>query len=107
MKEKLKSEILEKQSLGDYRSIYDTQTRQSYLSNVEDFWASRLKCLARTNCLLLSAVLFRMILKDCYACQTFCIGESVLHVLLECQAYIDIREPFITISFLICTITRS
>ena len=64
-----------------------------YLSEDFNFEASRLKLLARTNCLSLNATLFRMSLSDnnrCSVCPLHSV-EDLQHFALECPLYEDIR----------------
>lgn len=68
--------------------------KQPYLSNIGDFKQSRLKLLARLNCLPLNSTLSRMKLTETDKCQLCDLNtsETILHVLLECSAYQRTRE---------------
>ena len=67
--------------------------KQLYVSEDFNFEASRLKLLARTNCLSINATLFRMSLSDndrCSVCPLHSV-EDLQHFALECPLYEDIR----------------
>jgi hypothetical protein len=67
--------------------------KQLYLSEDFNFEASRLKLLARTNCLSINSTLFMMSLSDndrCSVCPLHSV-EDLQHFALECPLYEDIR----------------
>ncbi|VDI72465.1 Hypothetical predicted protein [Mytilus galloprovincialis] len=64
-----KNKNMEKSSLNLYQSFVVVSRKQPYLSNVDDFRSTRLKFLARTNCLPINATLQRMNLTTNNECQ--------------------------------------
>ena len=85
--------VLSKSSLSMYKNCRVSMGKQLYLSEDFNFEASRLKLLARTNCLSISATLFRMSLSDndmCSVCPLHSV-EDLQHFALECPLYEDIR----------------
>ncbi|VDI50499.1 Hypothetical predicted protein [Mytilus galloprovincialis] len=86
--------ILGKSSLNLYQSFVVVSRKQSYLSNVDDFRSTRLKFLARTNCLPINATLQRMNLttnNECQLCSSNAI-ENIFHVMLDCPFFSAIRK---------------
>jgi hypothetical protein len=82
--------VLSKSSLSMYNNCRDSMGKQLYLSEDFNFEASRLKLLARTNCLSLNAALFRMSLSDndrCSVCPLHSVEDLEHFALL----YEDIR----------------
>jgi hypothetical protein len=85
--------VLSKNSLSMYKNSRVSMGKQLYLSEDFNFEASRLKLIARTNCLSINATLFRMPLSDndrCSVCPLHSI-EDLQHFALECPLYEDIR----------------
>jgi hypothetical protein len=83
-----------KSSLHLYKTFNITGRTQKYLININDFRGSRLKLLARTNCLPVNSTLCRMQIRTNPQC-TICTNnyeENVNHVLLECEAYTNLRN---------------
>ena len=86
---KLFEDISSKSSLSMYKTGTFSHGAQKYLVDISDFEGSRLKFLARVNCLPINGVLHRM---QCHAdglCK-MCHGDNVEnleHVLLHCNAY--------------------
>ena len=91
---KTSQNILNKSSLSMYSEFTIFRGRQPYLCNIDDFQASRLKLLARTDCLPINSTLLRMKLASNNLCQmcTNNVEESITHLLLECPAYANFRE---------------
>lgn len=86
--------ILGKSSLNLYQSFVVVSRKQPYLSNVDDFRSTRLKFLARTNCLPINATLQRMNLttnNECQLCSSNAI-ENIFHVMLDCPFFSAIRK---------------
>jgi hypothetical protein len=82
--------VLSKSSLSMYKNCRVSMGKQLYLSEDFNFEASRLKLLARTNCLSLNAALFRMSLSDndrCSVCPLHSVEDLEHFALL----YEDIR----------------
>ena len=76
-----------------YKNCRVSMGKQLYLSEDFNFEASRLKLLARTNCLSINATLFRMSLSDnnmCSVCPLHRV-EDLQHFVLECPLYEDVR----------------
>ena len=85
--------VLSKSSLSIYKNCRVALGKQLYSSDDCNFEASRLKLLARTNCLSINATLFRMSLSDtdkCPVCPQQGV-EDIQHFSLECPLYKDIR----------------
>jgi hypothetical protein len=83
-----------KSSLHLYQTFDITGRTQKYLININDFRGSRFKFLARTNCLPVISTLYRMHIRTNPQC-TICTNnyeENVNHVLLECEAYTNLRN---------------
>ena len=51
-------------SLSNYNTFNISPGKQAYLCSINDFWASRLKFLARNNYLHLNERLFKIILRE-------------------------------------------
>ena len=86
--------INSKSSLDVYKTFNISQGCQKYLINLNEFEGSRLKLLARTNCLPINSVLYRMQLCPSPCC-TMCnnnVDENVHHILLDCPAYNHARQ---------------
>ena len=68
--------------------------RSPNLSNLLDFKSTRLKLLARTNCLPINQVLYRKNMCETTICQMCSCKseESVEHFVLECSEYNHINE---------------
>ena len=64
VQEKELSRRLEMSSLSNYNTFNISPGKQAYLCSINDFWASRLKFLARTNCLPLNECLFKINLRE-------------------------------------------
>ena len=95
--------IRSKPSLQFYSYFNVTHGTQKYLLNLSDFKSSRLKLLARTNCLPINAVLARMHLRPnsvCEACHGIAV-EDTDHILFECSAYASIRNELFSKIFLL------
>ena len=91
---KLFEDIFSKSSLSTYKSLNFWHSTQKYLMNISGFKGSRLKFLARTNCLPINAVLHRMKIRadgQCNMCQGHH-EEDIEHVLLKCKAYDNHRS---------------
>jgi hypothetical protein len=76
-----------KSSLHLYKTFNIIGRTQKYLININDFRGSRLKLLARTNCLPVNSALCHMQIRTNPQCTT-CTNnyeENVNHVLLECE----------------------
>jgi hypothetical protein len=85
--------VLSKSSLSMCKNCRVSMGKQLYLSEDFNFEASRLKLLARTNCLSKNATLFRMSFSDndrCSVCPLHSV-EDLHHFALECLLYEDIR----------------
>jgi hypothetical protein len=83
-----------KSSLHLYKTFNITGRTQKYLININDFRVSRLKFLARTNFLPVNSTLCRMQIRTNPQC-TICTNnyeENVNQVLLECEAYTNLRN---------------
>jgi hypothetical protein len=80
------SRRLEMSSLSNYNTFNISPGKQAYLCSINDFWASRLKFLARTNYLPLYERLFKINLRESCKCN-ICdddIVEDLHHFLFEC-----------------------
>jgi hypothetical protein len=55
-------------SLSNYNTFNISPGKQAYLCSINDFWASRLKSLARTNYLPLNERLFKINLRESSKC---------------------------------------
>ena len=91
-------EIIEtKTTLGTPKTCFVSQgTQQISKKNIEDFEISRLKLLARTNCLPINDVLHRMRLRQnglCQLCDSNDI-ETTNHFMFECPAFENLRVNF-------------
>lgn len=89
--------IKSKSSLVSYSNFNVVSGTQKYLVNVDGFEASRLKLLARTNCLPINSVLHRMNLRAdpfCEICDSRA-KETLDHVFFECTAYDDLRDDLL------------
>ena len=78
--------IKTKSTLETYKTFFLSRRAQTYLKNIEDFKISRLKLLARNNCLSINDVLHRMRLRKngiCQLCDSNDI-ETTNHFMLEC-----------------------
>ena len=85
--------VLSKSSLSMYKNCRVFMSKQLYLSEDFNFEASRLKLLARTNCLSINATLCRMSLSNndrCSVCPLHSV-EDLQHFAPECPLYEDIR----------------
>ena len=83
-----------KSSLHLYKTFNIIGRTQKYSININDFRGSRLKLLARINCLPVNSTLCRMQIRTNPQC-TICTNnyvENVNHVLLECEAYTNLRN---------------
>jgi hypothetical protein len=81
-------------SLSNYKTFNISPGKQAYLCSINDFWASRLKFLARTNYLLLNERLFKINLRDSSK-RNICdddIVEDLHHFLFECKTLRGIRQ---------------
>jgi hypothetical protein len=81
-------------SLSIYNTFNISPGKQAYLCSINDFWASRLKFLVRTNYLPLNERLFRINLRESSKCN-ICdddIVEDLYHFLFECKTLRDIRQ---------------
>ena len=81
-----------------YKDCRVSMGKQLYLSEDFHFEASRLKLLARTNCLSINATLFGMSLSDndrCSVCPLHRV-EDLQHFALECPLYEDIRAEILS-----------
>jgi hypothetical protein len=88
------SRRLEMSSLSNYNTFNISPGKQAYLCSMNDFWASRLKFLARTNYLPLNERLFKINLRESPKCN-FCdedIVEDLHHFLFECKTLRGIRQ---------------
>ena len=84
--------------IGNQSRTNKQSDRLIYLSEDFNFEASRLKLLARTNCLSINATLFRMSLSDndrCSVCPLHSV-EDLQHFALECPLYEDIRADIVS-----------
>lgn len=89
--------VLSKNSLSMYKNCRVALGKQAYLSDDVNFEATRLKLLARTNCLSINATLYRMSLSGndrCSVCSLHSV-EDLQHFALECHLYHDIRTDII------------
>jgi hypothetical protein len=81
-------------SLSNYNTFNISPGKQAYLCSIHDFWASRLKFLARTNYLPLNERLFKINLREsskCNACDND-IVEDLHHFLFECKTLRGIKQ---------------
>ena len=91
-------DINKKTTLNLYSTLNIRGGTQNYLINLNNFDSSRLKFLARTNCLPINSVLFRMKARSnakCDMCQSNA-EEDLKHVLLDCPFYTELRTNMIT-----------
>ena len=93
-------EIIEtKPTLETYTRSFVGRGTQNYLKHFEDFEISRLKLLARTNCLQINDVLLCMRVRQnglCQLCDSNDI-ETTIHFMLECPAFKNIRVDFFSL----------
>ena len=88
------SRKLEMSSLSIYNTFNISPGKQAYLCSINDFWASRLKFLVRTNYLPLNERLFKINLRESSKCN-ICdddIVEDLHHFLFECKTLRGIRQ---------------
>ena len=87
--------IASKSSLKSYLFFHKVSGPQKYLNNIDDFEASRLKLLARTDCLPLNSVLKRMSMINSDICD-LCSSDvdDVSHFLVDCPALQSIRNEY-------------
>ena len=81
-------------SLSNYNTFNISPGKQAYLCSINDFWTSRLKFLARTNCMPLNERLSKINLRESSKCN-ICdddIVEDLHHFLFECKALSCIRQ---------------
>jgi hypothetical protein len=81
-------------SLSNYNTYHISPGKQEYVCNINDFCASRMKFLARTNYLPLNERLFKINLRESSKCN-ICdddIVEDLHHFLFECKALRGIRQ---------------
>ena len=74
-------------SLSNYNTFNISPGKQAYLCSINDFWASRLKFLARTKCMPLNERLSKIYLRESSKCN-ICnddIVEDLHHFLFECK----------------------
>jgi hypothetical protein len=86
--------ILEMSSLSNYNTFNISPGKQAYSCNINDFWDSRLKFLARNNYLPLNERLFKINLRESSKCN-ICdddIVEDLYHFLFECKTLRGIRQ---------------
>ena len=84
------SRRLEMSSLSIYNTFNISQGKQAYLCSINDFWASRVKFLARTNYLPLNERLSKINLHE-NSKYNICdddIVEDLHHFLFECKTYV-------------------
>ena len=94
-------EIIERNKTTEHLILVGMHTRgvplaKRLAANIEDFERSRLKLLARTNCLPINDVLYRMRLRQnglCQLCDSNDI-ETTNHFMLECPAFENLRVDF-------------
>jgi hypothetical protein len=88
------SRRLEMSSLSIYNTFNISPGKQAYLCRINDFWASRVKFLARTNYLPLNEHLSKINLHESSKCN-ICdddIVEDLHHFLFECKTLRGIRQ---------------
>ena len=88
------SRRLEMSSLSSNNTFDFSPGKQTYLCSINEFWASRLKFLARTNYLPLNERLFKINLCESSKCN-ICdddIVEDLHHFLFECKILRSIRQ---------------
>ena len=81
-------------SLSNYNTFNISPGKQAYLCSINDFWASRLKFLARTNYLHLNERLFKIDLRESSK-RNICdddIVEDLHRLLFECKTLRGIRQ---------------
>ena len=81
-------------SLSNYNTYNISPGKQTYLCSINDFWASRLKFLAKTNYLPLNERLFKINLRG-RSKWNICdddIVEDLYHFLFECNTLRGIRQ---------------
>ena len=81
-------------SLSIYNTFNISPGKQAYLCSINDFWASRLKFLVRTNYLPLNERLFKINLRESSKCN-ICdddIVEDLHHFLFECKTLRGTRQ---------------
>ena len=98
MNDKIKErEIIEtKTTLVTYKTFLVSRGTQKYLKYIEDFEISSLKLLAKTNCVPINDVLYRMRLTQyglCQLCDSNDI-ETTNHFMFECPAFENLRVDF-------------
>jgi hypothetical protein len=90
-------------SLSSNNTFDFSPGKQTYLCSINEFWASRLKFLARTNYLPLNERLFKINLCESSKCN-ICdddIVEDLHHFLFECKILRSIRQELFLSSFYI------
>jgi hypothetical protein len=81
-------------SLSNYDTFNISPGKPAYLCSINDFWASRMKFLDRTNYLPLNERLFKINLRESSKCN-ICdddIVEDLHHFLFECKTVRGIRQ---------------
>ena len=81
------SRRLEMNGLSNYNTFNISPRKQAYVCSINDFWASRLKFLARTKCMPLNERLSKINLRESSKCN-ICdddIVEDLHHFLFECK----------------------
>ena len=94
VQDKKLSRRLEINSLLNYNTFNISPGKQAYLCCMNEFWASRLKFLARTNCLPLNERLSKINLRESSKCN-ICdddIVEDLHHFLFKCKTVRGIRQ---------------
>jgi hypothetical protein len=88
------SKRLEMSSLSNYNTFNISPGKQAYLCSINDFWASLLKFLARTNYLPLNERLFKNNIREsckCNICDDDMV-EDLHHFLFECKTLRGIKQ---------------